>query len=66
MLDFIINPAVNILIWIYQFLGASTNDFGWAIIIFTIIIRLVISPLTKSQLESSKKMTEMHKRLGID
>ena len=59
MLDFIINPAVNILIWIYQFFGASTNDFGWAIIIFTIIIRLVISPLTKSQLESSKKMTEM-------
>jgi YidC/Oxa1 family membrane protein insertase len=40
-------------------LGAGTNDFGWAIIIFTILIRLVISPLTKSQLESSKKMQEM-------
>jgi YidC/Oxa1 family membrane protein insertase len=58
-MDFIINPAVNILLWIYQFLGASTNDFGWAIIIFTVLIRLVISPLTKSQLESSKKMQEM-------
>jgi YidC/Oxa1 family membrane protein insertase len=58
-MDFIINPFVNALLWIYQILGAGTNDFGWAIIIFTVLIRLVISPLTKSQLESSKKMQEM-------
>jgi YidC/Oxa1 family membrane protein insertase len=58
-MDFIINPFVNVLLWIYQLLGAGTNDFGWAIIIFTLLIRLVIAPLTKSQLESSKKMQEM-------
>jgi YidC/Oxa1 family membrane protein insertase len=59
-MDFIINPFVNVLLWIYQILGAGTNDFGWAIVIFTILIRLVISPLTKSQLESAKKMQEFN------
>lgn len=58
-MDFIINPFVNALLWIYQLLGAGENDFGWAIIIFTLLIRLVLYPLTKSQLESSKKLQEM-------
>lgn len=59
MLDIIINPFVNILLFIYDFLGHSINDFGWAIIIFTVIVRLALYPLTKSQLDSSKKMQEL-------
>jgi YidC/Oxa1 family membrane protein insertase len=60
MLDFIITPFVNVLLYIYEFLGAGVNDFGWAILIFTIAIRLALYPLTKSQLESSKKMQELN------
>ncbi len=60
MLDFIITPFVNVLLYIYQFLGAGVNDFGWAILIFTIGLRLALYPLTKSQLDSAKKMQDLN------
>lgn len=60
MLDFIITPFVNILLYIYQFLGAGVNDFGWAILIFTILIRLALYPLTKSQMDSAKSMQKLN------
>lgn len=60
MLDFIITPFVNVLLYIYQFLGAGVNDFGWAIMIFTIAIRLALFPLTRSQLEMSKNMQKLN------
>ena len=59
MLDPIINFFVNMLLYIYDFLGHGINDFGWAIIIFTVLVRLALYPLTKSQLDSSKKMQEL-------
>jgi YidC/Oxa1 family membrane protein insertase len=60
MLDIIINPFVNILLYIYDFLGHGVNDFGWAIIIFTVLVRLALYPLTKSQIDSSKKLQELN------
>jgi YidC/Oxa1 family membrane protein insertase len=53
---FILSPMVNVLIWIYNFVF---HNFGLAIIIFTILIRLLTYPLTASQLKSQKKMTEL-------
>ncbi len=58
-MDFIIVPFVNVLLYIYQLFGAGDNSFGWAIIIFTILIRLATYPLTKQQLDMSKKMQEL-------
>ncbi len=58
-MDFIITPFVNVLLYIYDFLGHGVNDFGWAIIIFTVVIRLALYPLTKSQLDSTKKQQEL-------
>jgi len=60
MLDFIITPFVNILLYIYDFLGNGVNDFGWAIILFTLAIRLALYPLTKSQLDMSKNMQKLN------
>jgi len=54
---FILSPMVNVLIWIYNLLF---NNFGLAIILFTIVIRLVTFPLTASQLKSQKKMQELN------
>lgn len=51
----IIEPMVNILLLIYQWVGS----FGVAIILFTILIRLVTYPLTTQQMKSSQKMQEM-------
>jgi YidC/Oxa1 family membrane protein insertase len=53
---FILSPMVNVLIWIYNFLF---HNFGLAIIVFTILIRLLTYPLTAQQLKSQKKMQEL-------
>jgi YidC/Oxa1 family membrane protein insertase len=54
---FILSPMVNVLIWIYNFFF---HNFGLAIIIFTIVIRLITYPLTAQQLKSQKKMQELN------
>jgi len=53
---FIQSPMVNILLYIYTFLF---HNFGLAIIIFTLLIRLLTYPLTASQLKGQKKMQEL-------
>jgi YidC/Oxa1 family membrane protein insertase len=53
---FILSPMVNVLIWIYDLI---LNNFGLAIIIFTILIRLITYPLTAQQLKGQQKMQEL-------
>jgi YidC/Oxa1 family membrane protein insertase len=50
----IIDPMLNTLLWIYGILG----NFGIAIIVFTILVRLITHPLTVQQLKSTTKMQE--------
>jgi YidC/Oxa1 family membrane protein insertase len=56
MLEFLIVPFINALLFLYEFIG---EDFGLAIIIFTVALRLITYPFTKQQLDSSKKMQEL-------
>jgi YidC/Oxa1 family membrane protein insertase len=56
MWDAFISLMVNILLYIYQFVG---GNFGLAIILFTILIRLVTYPLNAQQMKSTKAMQEM-------
>ena len=53
----IINPMLNTLLWIYSILGS----FGLAIILFTILVRMVTYPLTIQQLKGASKMQDMQK-----
>lgn len=53
----IINPMLNTLLWIYSILG----NFGLAIILFTVIVRLITHPLTVRQLKSAQAMQDMQK-----
>ncbi len=53
---FILYPFTNVLLWIYDLIG---HNFGIAIILFTILIRLVTWPLNASQLKSARVMPEM-------
>ncbi len=53
---FILSPMVNVLVWIYNLLF---HNFGLAIIVFTILIRLITYPLTAQQLKSQQKMQEL-------
>ena len=54
----IIDPMVNTLLWIYSVLG---QNFGLAIIVFTILIRLITHPLNVQQIKGSQAMAEMQK-----
>ena len=56
MWEAIVNVFVNVLLLIYKFIG---GNFGVAIILFTILIRLITHPLMASQIKSSSKMTEL-------
>jgi YidC/Oxa1 family membrane protein insertase len=53
---FIINPMINALLFLYRLLG---GNFGLAIIVFTILIRLITYPLMASSQKSMKKMQEL-------
>jgi YidC/Oxa1 family membrane protein insertase len=53
----IINPMVNLLLWIYALIGS----FGLAIILFTLLVRLITYPLMTQQIKSTQKMQEMQK-----
>ena len=55
---FILSPMVNVLIWIYNLIF---NNFGLAIIVFTILIRLVTYPLTAQQVKGQQKMQDLQK-----
>ena len=52
-----VNIFLNILLYIYKLV----DNFGLAIILFTILIKLVIYPLMRSQIKSSAAMMEMQK-----
>jgi len=54
----IINPMVNTLLWIYSVLG---QNFGLAIILFTLLVRLITYPLTAQQMKSASAMQDMQK-----
>src|SRR6476469_4782428 len=54
---FVVQPIFNLLVLIYALLPG--HNFGLAIIIFTIIIRLLLWPLVKKQLNHAKAMREL-------
>src|SRR3954466_3963454 len=53
----IIQPIFNLLVLIYAILPG--HNFGLAIIIFTILVRLAMWPLVKKQLDHAKAMREL-------
>jgi len=54
----IVTPFVNVLLFIYDIIG---GNFGIAIILFTILIRLVTWPLQSQQIKGAKAMTDLQK-----
>jgi YidC/Oxa1 family membrane protein insertase len=59
MWDLILNPFITVLTVLYQLFGSAVI----AIILFTILIRLITYPLTTQQMRSSKAMQELQPEL---
>jgi YidC/Oxa1 family membrane protein insertase len=59
-------PIVNVLVAVYKGLLFVHFPFalGFSIIILTIIIRIILYPLTSSQLKATKKMQELNPHLA--
>lgn len=57
---FILNPMTNLLLLLYQYLF---NNFALAVVVFTLITRLITLPFTLKQQRSSKAMQEMQPEL---
>jgi YidC/Oxa1 family membrane protein insertase len=60
MWDLIINPFVTLLTWMYAILG---NDVVLAIVVFTVLVRILTFPLMAKQQQSAKRMQELQPRL---
>ena len=52
----IIKPFITVLLFIYDLIG---GNFGLAIILFTILIKVITYPLTVKQIKSSKALQDM-------
>ncbi len=58
---FIVKPIFNLLVFIYALLPG--HNFGLALIIFTVVVRLLMWPLIKKQLHHSKAMRSLQPEL---
>lgn len=59
--EIIYKPIYNLLIFVYSVI--PLHDFGMAIILVTIIIKFLLIPLSKKQIESQKKMQELQPKI---
>lgn len=54
------HPFLNLLVSLYQILG---ENLGWAVIVIAILIRLILTPAMKSQMDMSKKLAGLRPKL---
>lgn len=59
--SFIYQPLYNLLIFVYNVF--PLGDFGVSIIIVTVLIKFLLVPLSKKQIESQKKMQELQPKI---
>lgn len=59
--EIIYKPIYNLLVFVYSVV--PLHDFGIAIIIVTVIIKFILIPLSKKQIESQKKMQELQPKI---
>ena len=59
-MNILVAPFVNLLFGFYYLLG----NLGWAVVVVTILIRVVLLPLVLPTLKSAKKMRELQPRLA--
>ncbi len=62
---FVSRPLSRLLNWIHSWISAVSPDWGWgwAIIILTLFVRLILWPLTSIQIKSSQRMAKMQEPL---
>jgi YidC/Oxa1 family membrane protein insertase len=54
-------PILNLLIWLHNII--PSNDIGWAIIGLTIVIKIILLPLSAKSLKSQKSLQELQPKV---
>ncbi len=63
-LDFIVRPiAQYIILPVFLFLHSFIPSWGLVIIIFALLMKIVLNPLTKTQMNSMKKMSQLNPKI---
>src|SRR3989338_11558708 len=63
---FIYQPFFNLLVYIYLVLDKATSgraDMGWAVIVFTVVFRILILPLSLAGQRSQKEKREIAQKV---
>jgi YidC/Oxa1 family membrane protein insertase len=59
--EILYRPLFNLLIWLYDVIPGA--DIGFAIIVLTVVIKLVLWPLTNASLKSQKALQDLQPKL---
>ena len=63
-MDFISNLVIQVIQTLYHFLGSiGFPNYGLAIVLMTIIIKIILFPLTKKQIESTRAMMSIQPKM---
>lgn len=57
----LVQPILNLMVWLYNVVPG--NDLGVAIIILTLIVKLVLYPLTMAQIKQQRSMQELQPKI---
>ncbi len=60
----ILQPLTKLFMWIFEWLYGLIGNYGFVIIIFSIIIKLLLLPLSGKQMESMKRMKDLEPKLA--
>ena len=61
VIDILYSPFLNVLVLLYQYLPG--HDFGIAVIVLTLLIRLILYPLMAQAIKSQKVMSELQPKI---
>lgn len=60
----IIRPFSIAFFHVLQFLNGILGNYGWSIIVFAILIKIVLYPLTRKSFQSMRKMQELQPKMN--
>lgn len=59
----LLNPLTSLLHTILQFFYGFTHNWGWAIVLLTVLVRIVLIPLTYRQFKSMRGMQQLQPQI---
>lgn len=56
-------PITQFLLWLLKLIYGVVHNYGWVIIIFTILMKLLLTPISHSQLKSMRRMRTLQPQM---